>query len=142
MHPEKKGQTSRRIANSRLLTFSCFDFFIMIWVAVRIASNKLKSRKGEEECEEEENRKCNCIIENLEKRVGNKNSFLVISLFLGGLGIDRFVLGQTVLGLLKLFTLGGCGVWWFIDLFLIMGATKDINAESAYRIYCQLRDWK
>ena len=83
MHPEKKGQTSRRIANSRLLTFSpsCFDFFIMIWVAVRIASNKLKSRKGEEECEEEENRKCNCIIENLEKRVGNKNSFLVISLF-------------------------------------------------------------
>ena len=79
----KKGQTTRRIANSRLLTFSpsCFDFFIMIWVAVRIASNKLKSRKGEEECEEEENRKCNCIIENLEKRVGNKNSFLVISLF-------------------------------------------------------------
>ena len=67
-------------------------------------------------------------------------TILVISLFLGGLGIDRFVLGQTVLGLLKLFTLGGCGVWWFIDLFLIMGATKDINAESAYRIYCQLRD--
>ena len=32
----KKGQTIRRIANSRLLTFSpsCFDFFIMIWVAV------------------------------------------------------------------------------------------------------------
>ena len=56
------------------------------------------------------------------------------------LGIDRFVLGQTVLGLLKLFTFGGCGVWWFIDLFLVMGSTKDINAESAYRIYCQLRD--
>ena len=70
----------------------------------------------------------------------NPTAILVISLFLGGLGIDRFVLGQTVLGLLKLFTLGGCGLWWFIDLFLIMGATKDINAESAYRIYCQLRD--
>jgi len=67
-------------------------------------------------------------------------TILVISLFLGGLGVDRFVLGQTVLGLLKLFTFGGCGLWWFIDLFLIMGATKDINAESAYRIYCQLRD--
>jgi len=60
--------------------------------------------------------------------------------FLGGLGVDRFVLGQTVLSLLKLFTAGGCGLWWFIDLFLIMGATKDVNAESAYRIYCQLRD--
>ena len=67
-------------------------------------------------------------------------TILVISLFLGGLGVDRFVLGQTVLGLLKLFTLAGCGVWWFVDLFLIMGATKDINAASAYRIYCQLRD--
>ena len=67
-------------------------------------------------------------------------TILVISIFLGGLGIDRFVLGQTVLGLLKLFSFGGCGLWWFIDLFLIMGATKDINAESAYRIYCQLRD--
>ena len=67
-------------------------------------------------------------------------TILVISLFLGGLGIDRFVLGQTVLGLLKLFTLAGCGLWWFIDLFLIMGETKDINAASAYRIYCQLRD--
>ena len=67
-------------------------------------------------------------------------TILLISIFLGGLGIDRFVLGQTVLGLLKLFTFGGCGLWWFIDLFLIMGATKDINAESAYRIYCQLRD--
>ena len=67
-------------------------------------------------------------------------TILIISIFLGGLGVDRFVIGQTVLGLLKLFTLAGCGLWWFIDLFLIMGATKDVNAESAYRIYCQLRD--
>ena len=67
-------------------------------------------------------------------------TILLFSIFLGGFGIDRFVLGQTVLGLFKLITLGGCGLWWFIDLFLIMGATKDINAQSAYRIYCQLRD--
>ena len=67
-------------------------------------------------------------------------TILVISIFLGGLGVDRFVLGQTIIGLVKLITAGGCGLWWFIDLFLIMGATKEVNAESAYRIYCQLRD--
>ena len=67
-------------------------------------------------------------------------TIFVISLFLGGLGIDRFVLGQTIIGIVKLLTLAGCGLWWFIDLFLIMGATKEVNAASAYRIYCQLRD--
>jgi len=75
-----------------------------------------------------------------ERDAKDPTTLLVISIFLGGLGVDRFVLGQTVLGLLKLLTFGGCGVWWFIDLFLIMGATKDVNAQSAYRIFCQLRD--
>jgi len=67
-------------------------------------------------------------------------TIFVISLFLGGLGVDRFVLGQTIIGIVKLLTLAGCGLWWFIDLFLIMGATKEVNAAAAYRIYCQLRD--
>ena len=67
-------------------------------------------------------------------------TILVISIFLGGIGVDRFVLGQTVIGLLKLLTAGGCGLWWFIDCFLTMGATKETNAAAAYRIYCQLRD--
>tara|TARA_B100001250_G_scaffold397689_1_gene405068 strand:+ start:1069 stop:1446 length:378 start_codon:yes stop_codon:yes gene_type:complete len=66
-------------------------------------------------------------------------TILLISIFLGGMGIDRFVIGDTGLGLLKLFSLGGCGLWWIIDLFLIMNATKFKNAASAYRIFCQLR---
>jgi len=44
---------------------------------------------------------------------------LLISFFLGGLGIDRFYLGYTGLGIAKLLTLGGCGVWALIDFILI-----------------------
>jgi len=44
---------------------------------------------------------------------------LLLSIFLGGIGIDRFYLGYTGLGIAKLLTLGGCGVWSLIDLILI-----------------------
>lgn len=52
---------------------------------------------------------------------------LILSLFLGLYGIDRFYLGQTGMGVGKLLTCGGLFVWVFIDLFLITGATKDVN---------------
>lgn len=55
---------------------------------------------------------------------------LILSLFLGGLGIDRFYLGHTGLGLGKLLTCGGGGIWAFIDLFLIMGATREENVNK------------
>ena len=44
---------------------------------------------------------------------------LILSILLGGLGIDRFYLGYTGLGVAKLLTLGGCGIWALIDLILI-----------------------
>ncbi len=47
---------------------------------------------------------------------------LLMSIFLGSLGIDRFIMGHVGLGILKLITFGGCGIWWLIDVILI--ATK------------------
>ncbi len=52
----------------------------------------------------------------------------LLSLFVGVLGIDRFYLGYTGLGILKLITCGGLGVWALIDLILIaMGRLPDAN---------------
>jgi hypothetical protein len=52
----------------------------------------------------------------------------LLSLFVGTLGIDRFYLGYTTLGVLKLITLGGCGIWALIDLILIaVGNVDDAN---------------
>jgi TM2 domain-containing membrane protein YozV len=56
----------------------------------------------------------------------------VFSLYFGYLGVDRFYLGQVVLGILKLITFGGLMIWFFVDWFLIMGATRRVNARIAH----------
>lgn len=51
----------------------------------------------------------------------------IISFLVGTLGIDRFMIGDTGLGIAKLLTGGGCLCWALVDLFLIMGATRKKN---------------
>ena len=52
----------------------------------------------------------------------------LLSYFLGGLGVDRFYLGKVGTGILKLITFGGLGIWWLIDLIVVLvGRTRDKN---------------
>ncbi|MCB9033594.1 MAG: TM2 domain-containing protein [Chitinophagales bacterium] len=55
---------------------------------------------------------------------------LIVSLLAGTLGIDRFMIGDTGIGIAKLLTCGGLGIWAIIDLFMIMGATRDKNMQT------------
>jgi TM2 domain-containing membrane protein YozV len=54
---------------------------------------------------------------------------LIISLLAGHLGVDRFMLGETGLGIAKLLTCGGVGIWTIVDWFLVMGHTKELNFQ-------------
>lgn len=55
---------------------------------------------------------------------------LVVSILLGTLGIDRFLIGDIGMGVLKLLTAGLCGILTIIDWFLIMKRTKEKNLEK------------
>ncbi len=61
---------------------------------------------------------------------------IILSVVLGELGIDRFLIGDIGLGIGKLLTGGACGIWWLIDLFLIMDATKRKNFEKFMMVAC------
>lgn len=52
---------------------------------------------------------------------------LIVSLLAGSLGIDRFMIGDTGMGIGKLLTCGGFGIWAIVDWFMIMGATREKN---------------
>lgn len=61
-------------------------------------------------------------------------TLLIISLLVGSLGVDRFMLEDTGLGVAKLLTGGGCGIWTIIDWFTVMDRTRQNN----YRKFLQV----
>lgn len=59
---------------------------------------------------------------------------LIVSILAGNLGIDRFIIGDTGIGVGKLLTCGGLGIWAIIDWFMIQGATREKNIEKLNQI--------
>jgi TM2 domain-containing membrane protein YozV len=72
------------------------------------------------------------IIQTLQFR--DPTMMLIVSLLAGTLGIDRFIIGDTGLGVGKLLTCGGLGIWAILDWFLIMGATREKNMEKIQQV--------
>jgi TM2 domain-containing membrane protein YozV len=57
-------------------------------------------------------------------------TLFLLSIFLGEFGVDRFYVGKTGTGILKLITLGGFGIWWLIDWIMILsGKFTDKNGN-------------
>ena len=51
---------------------------------------------------------------------------LLLAILLGNFGVDRFYTGHTMLGVFKLLTCGGLGIWWLVDVILVAaGSYKD-----------------
>lgn len=62
-------------------------------------------------------------------------STLLYSFFLGCFGVDRFCLGHSGIAVAKLLTLGGVGIWWFVDLILLLTGGLLPSDNSNWCIY-------
>jgi TM2 domain-containing membrane protein YozV len=68
---------------------------------------------------DERDRWLHSLKENAERSGANWWTTFWLSLLLGYFGVDRFYLNSPFLGVLKLFTVGGLGLWWLVDLILL-----------------------
>lgn len=59
---------------------------------------------------------------------------LMLSIFGGPIGFDRFYIGDYLLGILKTLTCGGLLIWAFIDLFIIRNSTQKYNKSIIMEI--------
>jgi TM2 domain-containing membrane protein YozV len=60
---------------------------------------------------------------------------LLLAAFIGVLGIHRFYLGYTTIGVLQILTLGGCGIWSLIDFIRILtGDLKPANGDYSEKL--------
>ncbi|MBQ4049816.1 MAG: TM2 domain-containing protein [Clostridia bacterium] len=60
--------------------------------------------------------------------------YTILSIFLGGYGVDRFMLGDVGMGVLKLLTGGVCGILWLYDIFTIQKRAMEENFNAVMEV--------
>ena len=60
----------------------------------------------------------------------NPTVVLIVGLLFGELGLDRFMMGSFIIGLIKFFTFGFFGILWLIDLFILPGKAREWNMKQ------------
>ena len=61
-------------------------------------------------------------------------TMLVLAILVGAFGVDRFMLGDMGMGILKMLTLGLCGILTVIDWFTVKDRTSEFNRKKAQEI--------
>ncbi|MFA7672831.1 MAG: TM2 domain-containing protein [Clostridia bacterium] len=61
-------------------------------------------------------------------------TYLLISIFIGELGIDRFLMNDIGMGILKLLTGGLCGILWIYDICTIQTKVKEMNYAEFMKV--------
>ena len=60
----------------------------------------------------------------------DKGTLILLASLLGSFGVDRFYRGEIGLGILKLLTFGGCGIWTIVDFILYCVAAPPTDVEG------------
>jgi TM2 domain-containing membrane protein YozV len=63
----------------------------------------------------------------------------ILWIFAAGFGGHRFYLGRIGTGVAMLLTLGGLGIWAFIDLFLLSGMIRETNEKIENEIISEIK---
>jgi TM2 domain-containing membrane protein YozV len=74
------------------------------------------------------------MIELQAANLKDPTTILIVSIIGGHFGIDRFLIGDVGLGIAKLLTCGGLGIWTMVDWFIIMGKTRELNMQRIQQI--------